>query len=365
MPDSSFKHSNLSNISLMNSYCSYNESDTDLEKITKRTVFALLTFLGMALNIFVIIIGAKYTVRKHLHHLIINIAVSDTLFLLMWLLANVPWLSYEKWSIYPSGTLGVIGCKTTLSLVNVSFRVSLITLLVISIERFKATRSTFQKRFNGIKRRVLALSICWLIPMVDGGCFMYIATLRNGVRLVRRADLQNYIVIGLIIFLDNIAIFILCCGIVLLSILTIRQLSKQKAIESYLSEGRQNIQARRTQSAVKMVLASVLVYTCCGLPLFVYSAMQTIDNIIPSVDIMNYSACYDWSSLSFIVQIILPVINSCFSPCIYITFLSDFRDAAKKILWGRNVNRPLQETQAKIVQVNKRRKQNSIEDHVM
>jgi len=52
--------------------------------------------------------------------------------------------------------------------------------------------------------------------------------------------------------------------------------------------------------------------------------------------------CIDWSTLFFILSNILPLVNSCFSPCIYIVFLSGFREAAKRLVCrttNRSVNK--------------------------
>ena len=96
-------------------YCKYGEPDTQLEFYTKRIVVILLMTLGLAGNIFVIILAMKYTVRKNLHHLIINMAVSDSLFILIILTRLIEWLSDNKLVLkYPGGILGDILCKTSI-----------------------------------------------------------------------------------------------------------------------------------------------------------------------------------------------------------------------------------------------------------
>ncbi|KXJ28683.1 hypothetical protein AC249_AIPGENE19422 [Exaiptasia diaphana] len=83
MNESNISLANVSNISTaVNTYCKFREPDTDAEKIAKQTAFVLLIVLGISFNIFVIILAAKFTVRKNLHHLIINMAVSDALYYL-------------------------------------------------------------------------------------------------------------------------------------------------------------------------------------------------------------------------------------------------------------------------------------------
>ncbi|KXJ06544.1 hypothetical protein AC249_AIPGENE1389 [Exaiptasia diaphana] len=94
-------------------YCKYDEPDTELEDNAKRIAVILLVTLGLAGNIFVIVLALKYTVRKNLHHLIINMAVSDTLMILMNLIIKISWLSDDKLSLtYPDGILGDILFKS-------------------------------------------------------------------------------------------------------------------------------------------------------------------------------------------------------------------------------------------------------------
>ncbi|KXJ08028.1 hypothetical protein AC249_AIPGENE28355 [Exaiptasia diaphana] len=69
-------------------YCKYWGPDTQLEFYAKRIAVILLMTLGLAGNIFVIVLAMKYTVRKNLHHLIINMAVSDSLFIVMILIGS-------------------------------------------------------------------------------------------------------------------------------------------------------------------------------------------------------------------------------------------------------------------------------------
>ncbi|KXJ17567.1 Allatostatin-A receptor [Exaiptasia diaphana] len=336
MNQSNTSLANVSNISTVNTYCKYNEPETDVEKIAKRTAYLLVTVLGISLNIFVIILAAKLKVGKNLHHLIINMAVSDALFLLVMLLYRVPWLSDYKWSMYPSGTQGVIFCKPIMFLIHISYRVSLVTLLVISIQRFRATAKTLKRtRTYTLKQRMAIIAVTWLMSMTSPILYSYKARLLGQLCDVWHNDLLNNRVIFFVILFESAIMVILCGVIFILTSLTIRRLTKPQGIQNHLSEEQRNVRASRIQAAVRMVLASVLLYACCWLPALVFFVVQWTDAALPSADIANFSLCIDWTSLYFIIGGFLPMVNSCFSPCIYLIFLSDFRDAAKKILFRK------------------------------
>ncbi|XP_020915457.1 somatostatin receptor type 5-like [Exaiptasia diaphana] len=306
----------LANYSTTSSrFCKYDQPDTDIEKFAKRTVIVLLLVLGVLGNIFVIILATKYTVRKNLHHWIINMAVSDLIFLLSFLILEIPWLSDNKWSDCPNGMLGIVLCDILQFLIRVSFRVSLITLLVVSIRRFRATRHTIQISLPYTLRNTMKeVAICWLIP-------------------IPVTAYRTYGSIWFVTVAEAILLVILCCIIFDLSIITIRRLSQPHAIQSHLNEQQRKMRRRRAQAAVRMVLVSTLLYTCCSLPSYVVHALDSVEPI----EIIDYSACIDWESFEFISDYFFPVVNSCFSPLIYIIYLPDFRQAAKHVLCGRAI----------------------------
>ncbi|KXJ06656.1 hypothetical protein AC249_AIPGENE2749 [Exaiptasia diaphana] len=197
--------------------CKYWGPESDAEIIAKRIAFVLVILLGIFGNVFIILLAAKFTVRRNLNYLIINMAVSDTLFLLASLLMYIPWISNYKMRIQSK-----VFRRSALFLWHTSVRVSIITLLVISIERFRATKQTIQQPYT-LKQRMTVLGFC---------CILWI-----------------------------------------------------------------------------------------------------VEFFFPSVDIMDDSACIDWRSIDFIIFTLLLVVNSCFSPLIYIVFLPDFKEAAKKVLF--------------------------------
>ena len=192
------------------------------------------------------------------------------------------------------------------------------TLLVISIERFRATRRTMiRTRQYTFKKRIMVICVCWLIPLP------FAAYLR--MRLVLDLQVKHF---QHVLLANEIVLVFLSCVIIFLSIITMRRLSRPQAIQSHLNQQQRKIRTRRGQAAVRMVLVSVLLYACCWLPVFAFRALWSVDRFIPTVELVD--SCIDWWSLVYIINYFLPVVNSCFSPLIYIIFLNDFRQAAKK-----------------------------------
>lgn len=129
------------------------------------------------------------------------------------------------------------------------------------------------------------------------------------------------------------------------SFVTIRRLSSPQAIQAHINERQRQIRARRTKSAVSMVLASSLLYTCCWLPSSMFIVLDhfhliSLNNIF-SIDLRM---CVIWRTLWFIIYDFLPALSSCLSPFIYIIFLPDFKQAARKVLcWCKRRQPALQE----------------------
>ena len=158
---------------------------------------------------------------------------------------------------------------------------------------------------------------CWLIPLPFAAYFANAICARSA-----GAAFQHFLLA------NEIVLVFLSCVIIFLSIITMRRLSRPQAIQSHLNEQQRKIRTRRGQGALRMVLVSVLLYACCWLPLFAFRALWSVERFIPTVELID--SCIDWWSLVYIINYFLPVVNSCFSPLIYIIFLNDFRQAAKK-----------------------------------
>lgn len=324
-----FSALNNSNFSLEYSFNrKFRQRDSELEYTSKRIAFVLCSVLGSIGNIFAIVIAIKCAVRKTLHHLIINMALSDLLFLLLSPLKRLQWLADNR-NIYPGGTSGVAIYKTIIFFRLVSYRISFITLLAISIQRFISTRNTMQIiRPCTLKQRVVIILICWLIPMPVSGCISYV---KKSCGVSVSSDSWNK-TCSLLWSIFDILTVILCFAILILSILTIKRLSQPQEIEAHLNEQQRIRRARRTRAAVRMVLFSVLLYACCWLPNFVYNSLVSFELVMESsVDIVDLSGINSGAFL-FITWNFLPVINACFSPVIYIIFLPDFRETAKRFL---------------------------------
>jgi len=329
---------NASNILFNNvsyKYCKYWEPDSDLEKDVKYIAMIFLCVFGILSNIFIIVLAVKYTVRKNLHHLIINMAVSDALFLEISLLHEIS-RRYHIEQFYPNGVGGDIICKVIPFVKETSYKVSLVTLLVISIERFRATRRTLQWRpqLYTVKQRVAVLSICWLIPMTQAVYWLYDFEFDEEEKQCissrsKKTNKEKIIINFIISFCIMISVIFI---ILTLSAITVTRLSKSQLTQARLNQQQQVMRRKQTRSAVSMVFSSTLLYACCWFSFNVFDIIFSISYYNPKLNSIFLNQCIDWFSLFYITMYILPAVNSCFSPFIYLIFLPDFKEAAKRVL---------------------------------
>jgi len=141
-------------------YCKYWGPESDLEMNATFFAIMFLCIVGVISNIFIIVLAAKYTVRKNLHHLVINMAVSDVIFLILSANRTLQNNNYNVMLFVPGGVCGDIICKLDSFLYLVAYQVSTMSLLVISIERFRARHKKNTTKITTIRETIYSKTTC-------------------------------------------------------------------------------------------------------------------------------------------------------------------------------------------------------------
>lgn len=336
---------NVSSNHSYESYCKkWYESDSEVTINVKLTAVGLVSLFGLMANIFVITLAVKYTVRKNLHHLIIGMAVSDTLIILIVPFFYAQRITDFKTSLFPQGSLGGFLCKVTAYLYNVSYTQSLLSLMIISVERYRATGITLKRsRPYTLRHRMVVVGCSWFVPMILFAHTLYYAKLYEaktpGVYLCKNT--LTGAVPAWFFLLQPVLIIVSFLIIFTLSILTIKRLAQPHAeIRASLNERHRQKRTQRIRATIRMVLLSLLLYSCCWLPYYIYYFLLVLHKIFKGeMEVIDATAvCIDMSSLSFMAFYFLPLVNSCFSPCVYVIFLKDFRKVTLRLLCRRNTS---------------------------
>lgn len=268
--------------------------------------------------------------------MIINMAVSDLLVICMgtvymYVIFVDPFASFDDRNDNRKLIAEVIICKLVPFFHLNARLVSLMSLLIISIERYKAIRITvprIRSRSNILKHRVIAVCCSWLIPMAVTAYEPTYGVLKPSKDGGFECGLSHSPKIWISVY--YLCMIITFVSIFLLSVLTWRKLSKPNEISCSLSELQRKSRAKRMAGAVRMVLCSIFLYCCCYLPL-IFLQISELLLAFNGISIFG-GICIDQALFEHVGREILPLFNSCLSPFIYIIFLSDFRSAAKRIL---------------------------------
>ena len=158
---------NKSNITQNGHHCASNAKwEISTELLVKFIRISLLGVFGVCSNVLIIVLAVKYKFCKNFHYLIINIAVADALLIIVDLYYILPeLLEYSIYNELPQGRFADALCKVSEFLRHTSVLSTISSLLIISVERFRATKLTVHKKPYSWKKRTAALAFLWIAPM--------------------------------------------------------------------------------------------------------------------------------------------------------------------------------------------------------
>ena len=117
-------------------------NDSTKTTYVKIGAIVIVGAIGILGNAFIIVLALKYTIRKNLTHLIVSMAVADILVAVMGFFFEAAPLLDIKYFFANTNVsiLDDILCRTFIFVNHISRLVTLSSLLVISIERFKSNK---------------------------------------------------------------------------------------------------------------------------------------------------------------------------------------------------------------------------------
>ena len=139
-------------------------NDSDAVKTLRITCYAALIVASLVGNL--LVLGVVYRYRKmrtNINLLISNMAAADVLVTTVYM----PRLAvmYAIGAQWIRGTLGLVLCKIIPFLHGASLLVSILTLLLVAIERLCAVRFPLRRNFDS-KRTKIGIALIWLIATV-------------------------------------------------------------------------------------------------------------------------------------------------------------------------------------------------------
>ena len=292
---------------------------------TLTAVISLVTISAFAGNILVTIAFFKNaTLRTSPNYFIVNMAVSDLFSALtLWpLYATEGMLSKKQLIDEPMAS---VVCKLGLYSRSVSQLVSIVSLVLIVVERFIAIVHPFQvKRFTKRLRAVL-LILTWIVSLLVGIPFIpFSKTVQQGQQMFCRfswgeKELSIYIPTGFVLFY--------CVPLTTIVVLYSRIMkclrhSRPTAYEAQESTASRN--RKQNMAVMKVFLSIVIVFFLCWTPLCVYVLLKMVFPPVYTKD-----SCLRIAGLFFYI---FPSLGSAINPVILFVSSTNFSKALKEML---------------------------------
>ena len=310
----------------------YHESTS--VKCIKVLVYSLIMIISLCGNVAVIVIVVKnIRMWTTTNFLIANMAVSDLLISVFAIPREFVFIftGPRRWLL--DGLTGLILCKLVYFFQDISTAVSIQSLVVIAIDRYRGVVFPFRPPLITTTRVLKVLiPIIWIVAMCIHGPYFYTA------RLIMQDD-KSYCTFTwapkfdpqrtqerYFIFISVFLIFLPLSVILTLYALILMELKKRKLEES----GTLNRQRQREDAAiVKKILIIVFLFALCITPV--------------TVSALVYYFAWNWhvpcgmgelfSAAKFIFYS-----NASLNPCVYISLSERYRQGLKDLincLWSR------------------------------
>ena len=288
-------------------------------------VISLVSISAFVGNILVTVAFFKNaTLRTSPNYFIINMAVSDLFTALtIWpLYATEGMLSRKQLIDEPMAT---VVCKLGLYSRSVSQLVSIMSLVVIVVERFIAVVHPFQvKKFTKRLRAVL-LILTWIISLLVAIPFIpFSKIVQQGQQQFCRfswggKELSIYLSTGFVLFycVPLITIIVLCSRI--MKCLRHSRLTAYEVQESTTIRNRQ-----QNMTVMKVFISIVIVFFLCWTPLCIYALLKMV--FLP---VYTKDSCLRIAGLFFYI---FPSLGTAINPVILFVSSTNFSKALKEML---------------------------------
>ena len=312
-----------SSISSVPSACAIQPASLSV-KIGLTVAYLVIFLVGLLGNAMIIFLVNHYAeLKTTFNMLIVNMAASDILDVMTAVPLSVAYLHYSvKWF---SGGFGVFLCKFLPFLAFLSIGTSVMTLTVMTFDRYLAIMRTM-RRPRSPKRTAVAIASTWIISGLVFATEFYKYQLFNVSDQVICAsrwveDLQQSHKVSMY---EMIVRFVLLYLIPLLTMAVlysriVLHLWKRKAPGEHIDKTDQRIE-RQNRKVIVMLITIVTIFAICWLPAHVNHFLATFD--------FNAFSCLPTSlilSLFFVTHA-----NTAINPCLYVIFNESFRGAFKK-----------------------------------
>ncbi|XP_022807157.1 orexin receptor type 2-like [Stylophora pistillata] len=300
------------------------QSDEAIIKAGRVLAYTIISLLSLCGNSLVIgVLWQDRKMRKPVIYLIANMAVADLAITIVYMprMISAVIRSYD-WLV--GGTMGLVLCKTVPTIHLVSVKVTILTLVFLSVERFSAVSPFAGNKLTVHRVKVILIAV-WLVSFMVHTPNVIALKLApgQGGALICRAYLNKLFGSskGRKIY-DNVlaAIFYaapLFLIVVLYMLAAIKLRNRRIARSNASTNGHEASKDKVNANVFKMLLAVTLAFISCWLSYFVMRKAIIGVSISCNVQFVRYFLAHT---------------NSAVTPCLYITFSQKYRSSFKSIM---------------------------------
>ena len=306
---------------------------TSEEKALKTLAYCCVMLLSLSGNVLVVFIVYKNrTMRTTVNYLIVNMAFSDLLQSSIAIPREIVKLfaGADRWFV--DGSTGEFVCKCVPFLLDISVGVSILSLVLIAFDRFLAV--VYPMHASTISKRIHSCNLCltWVISMGFHSpyFFAFRLTKTNGLTYCSYSweplpDPQKSAEAYFLVTSTSLFIFPLVLLIVLYSTILIK-LKRRKTPGNSSFRNQQRI-AKRNRNVLRMVLAVVIVFALCWLPLNTLAYVNLYVWTKQTVPCGNKYFLY-WA-------LFIAYSNASLTPGLYFLFSENYRQGLKRLFCGQ------------------------------
>ena len=327
-------NSSSHNFSTTNQNCEPFVEDTSSIKAIKILVYSFVLIVSLFGNTVIIAtIVRNNHMRTTINFLVANMAVSDIListFAVPIKLCEIA-VGPRRWSL--DGIVGLISCKVSYFLQDISTAVSIQSLVVIAINRYRGIVFPFRPAIITPKRCKIIIPLVWLSSM--GLHAIYFYTIRivtdNGTTYCkfnwapafdpRKAQEQYIIIVFVFIVILPFSIITVLYSLILWS------LRKKKGINCFSSEFSRQRHNENTK-IFRYIFAIMFSFTICILPVFIYGILFYF--------VWKWKMPCNMEQFGFAVHFVL-FSNAALSPVLTFVFNGRYRKGLKDVLKALNL----------------------------
>ena len=270
--------------------------------------------------IIAIVYGKNKRMRKPINYFIVNIACCDLILSIVYMprVVNIFSSGYE-WLV--DGVLGTITCKFVAFAHETAITVAILTVVVISVERFLSLvfpfKTLLQNRPSGI-----IIGSLWFVAIAFRFPIIYAIRLRTfGVRKYCVLNLDQTFKAGAAKEYYQVIVILLygfpLAAIVFFYSAIIITLHKQKHPSSCSRHREISRKEMRNRQVVRMILIVIAVFISCWILYFIQFVLYTYDIPIPCE--------------AMFVRIFLAHSNCAITPCLYFVFSENYRHGLRHL----------------------------------